>query len=125
MRRVDGDRLIALGLEGIHDKGPFEGHAAALAHLLDRLDFAVGQCAGVMQKAADQRRFAVIDMADDGDVEAARAAGAGRLGSVGENFEFSRRFVHGAATYNRRRASARRNLPLHGPSRGQRARPPS
>ena len=33
LRGVDGDVLVALGLEGVHEVGPLEGHAAALGDL--------------------------------------------------------------------------------------------
>src|SRR6266851_2342231 len=66
-RRVDGDALVALDLERVHDEGPFERHAALAARLLERRDLALGQRAGVVQEAADEGRLAVVDMADDGD----------------------------------------------------------
>ena len=81
LRGVDGDALVALGLERVHQERPFERHAALLAHGLDRLELAVGQRAGVVEQAADQRRLAVVDMADDDDREggwlAGRMVGAG------------------------------------------------
>ena len=102
MRRIDGNGLIALGLEGVHDEGPFKGHAAALAHGADRLDLAVGQRAGIVQQATDQGGFAVIDMADDGDIEA--APGGALRSRLVEYVEFAwwfihGRFIHGARTY--------------------------
>jgi hypothetical protein len=51
---VDGDALVALGLEGVHQERPFERHAAPLAHRLDGLVLAVGQGSGVVEQAADQ-----------------------------------------------------------------------
>jgi hypothetical protein len=42
LRGVDGDALVALVLEGIHEEGPLEGHAAPLAHDLDGLELALG-----------------------------------------------------------------------------------
>ena len=93
MRRVDGDRLIALRLEGVHDEGPLEGHAAAFAHLANRFNLAVGKCARIVQQAADQSGFSVINMADDSDIEAACTR---RFFAIGENIEFARWFVHGA-----------------------------
>jgi hypothetical protein len=44
-----------------------ERHAAPRAHGFEHLELAVGQAAGLMQKAADQRRLAVIDVTDDDD----------------------------------------------------------
>ena len=41
------------------------------------LELAVGQGAGIVQQAADQRRFAVIDMADDDDAQQRPRAAAG------------------------------------------------
>ena len=53
----------------VHQEGPFERHAAPLAHRLDGLELAVGQRAGVVDQPADQRRLAVVDMADDDDAQ--------------------------------------------------------
>ena len=64
---VDGDALVALGLQRIEQERPFERHAAPLAHALDGLELAVGQRARVVHQPADQGRLAVIDMADDDD----------------------------------------------------------
>ncbi len=69
LRGIDGDALVALRLEGIHQEGPFEGHAAALAHGLDGVELAVGERARVVEQAADQGGLAVIDMADDDDAQ--------------------------------------------------------
>ncbi len=67
LRRVDGDALVALGLEGIQQERPFQRTAALVAGGLEFGELAFGQAAGVMQQAADQGRLAVIDMADDGE----------------------------------------------------------
>ena len=67
LRGVDGDALIALGLQRVHQEGPFERHAAPLGHRLDRLELAFGQRARVVEQPADQGRLAVIDVADDDD----------------------------------------------------------
>ncbi len=67
LRGVDGDALVALGLQRIEQERPFERHAAPRADRLQHLQLAVGQAAGLVQQAPDQRRFAVIDMADDDD----------------------------------------------------------
>jgi hypothetical protein len=75
LRGVDGDTLVALGLQGIEQERPFERHAAAGACRLQRLELAVGEAAGLEQQASHQRRLAVIDMADDDDAnQRARAA---------------------------------------------------
>ena len=63
--RVDGDALIAFGLEGVEQEGPFERAAALIAGSLKFGKLAFRQAAGVMEQAADQCGFAVIDMADD------------------------------------------------------------
>ena len=42
---------------------------------LDRLELAVGQGAGVVDQPADQGRLAVVDVADDDDLELAGLAG--------------------------------------------------
>ena len=75
LRGVDGHALIALGLERVHQERPLERHAAPLAHRLDRLELALGQGAGVVEQPADQGRLAVVDVADDDDLE----LGTGRL----------------------------------------------
>ena len=77
LRGVDGDALVALGLQRIQQERPFERHAAPRADRLQHFQLAVGQAAGLVQQAADQRRLAVIDMADDDDADL-RARGAVR-----------------------------------------------
>ncbi len=69
MAHVDGDALVALGLEGVGDERPFERHAALAAGFLQRLDLALGQGVGLVQQPADQGRLAVVDMADDDDAK--------------------------------------------------------
>jgi hypothetical protein len=69
LRGVNGDVLVALGLEGVHEVGPFEGHAAALGHGLQLFQFAFGQRAGVVKEPADKRGFAMVNVADDDDFE--------------------------------------------------------
>ena len=66
---VDGDTLVALGLESVGHEGPFEGHAAALAHRLDRLDLALGKGTRLVEEAAHEGRFAVIDVPDDDETQ--------------------------------------------------------
>ncbi len=65
LRRVDGDTLVALGLQTVHQERPLERHAAALAHRFDSLELAFRQHARVVEQAPDEGRFAVIDMTDD------------------------------------------------------------
>ena len=74
---VDGDALVALGLQCIEQERPFERHAAPGADRLQHFELALGQAAGFVQQAADQGRLAVIDMADDDDADL-RARGAVR-----------------------------------------------
>ncbi len=69
LRGVDGDALVALGLQRIEQERPFERHAAPRADGLQHLQLAVGQAAGFVQQAADQRGLAVVDMADDDDAD--------------------------------------------------------
>ncbi len=66
---VDRHPLVALGLQRVHQEGPFERHAAPLADRLDRLELALGQGPRVVEQPADQRRLAVIDVAHDHDLE--------------------------------------------------------
>ena len=74
---IDGDALIALGLQRVEQERPFERHAAPRADRLERVELAVGQVAGLVQQAADQGRLAVIDVADDDDAnESARGSAA-------------------------------------------------
>ena len=75
LRGVDGDALVALGLQRVQQERPFERHAAPRADGLQHFELAVGQAAGLVQQPADQRRLAVIDMADDDDADL-RAGGA-------------------------------------------------
>ena len=81
---VDGDALIALGLQGVEQERPLERHAAARAHGLERVELAVRKAFHFVQQAADQGRFAVIDMADDDDAhQGARASGRDRVELTG------------------------------------------
>ena len=116
--RVDGDRLVALGLEGVEHEGPFDRHAAARRDRLELLELARRQRAGVVQQAADERRLAVVDVADDDDFERRlerRARGAAGTFSAA---------AHGpvAPTCSPRRAGARRRPRARGPWPGRRAR---
>ncbi len=53
-------------------KAHSNGMPRRFAHFGNRLDLAGGQRIGIVQQAADQRRLAVIDMADDGDFRRSR-----------------------------------------------------
>src|SRR5262249_21694290 len=66
---VDGDALVALRLERIHEEGPLERHPAPRAHRLDGLELAFGQRAGLVEQPADQRRLSMVDMPGDDDPE--------------------------------------------------------
>src|SRR6185312_12589265 len=69
LRGVDGDALVALGLQRIEQERPFERHAAPRADRLQHLQLAFGQAAGLVQQASDQGGFTVVDMADDDDAD--------------------------------------------------------
>lgn len=69
LRGVDGDALVALGLQRIEQERPFERHAAPRADGFEHLELAFGQAAGLVQETADQRRLAMVDMADDDDAD--------------------------------------------------------
>ena len=55
-------RIAALGLQGIEQERPLERHAAACTHGLDGVELAVRERACIVNKSADQRRLAVIDV---------------------------------------------------------------
>ena len=67
LRGVDRDVLVALGLQRVHEVGPLKGHAAPLGNLLQLLELAFRQRAGVVKQAADKGGFAVVHVADDDD----------------------------------------------------------
>ena len=77
LRGVDGDALVALGLQRVEQERPFERHAPPRADGFEHFKLAFRQAAGLMQQPADQGRFAVVDMADDDNVNL-RARGAVR-----------------------------------------------
>ena len=79
LRGVDGDALVALGLQRVEQERPFERHAASRADGLEHFELALGQAAGLVQQASDQRGLAVVDMADDDDANL-RSRGAVRHG---------------------------------------------
>ena len=95
---VDGDALIALGLQRVEQERPFKRHAAPGADGLQVFQFAFGQAAGFVQQASDQGGFAVIDMADDDDAHQRTlkercCAGIGKMN------------VHGSLTFREGRRS--------------------
>ncbi len=66
LRGVNGDVLVALGLEGVHEVGPFKGHAAPLG----RLSAIAPSCPSGSEpvscnKPADKGGFAMVHVADD------------------------------------------------------------
>src|SRR3984957_5329097 len=69
LRGVDGDALVALGLQRTQQERPFERHAAPRADGFQHFELALRQAAGLVQQAPDQGRLAVIDMADDDDAD--------------------------------------------------------
>ena len=69
LRGVDGDALVALSLQRVQQERPFERHAAPCADGFEHFQLAIGQAAGLVQQPSDQRRFAVVDMADDDDAD--------------------------------------------------------
>ena len=92
LRGVDGDALVALGLQRVEQERPFKRHAAPRADRFQHFQLALGQAAGLVQQASDQRRLAVVDMTDDDDVDLRprRAVGRCRQGGGDDH-------VHGSA----------------------------
>ena len=66
---IDGDALIALRLERIQQERPLHTLAAAFGDGANLLDLAFRQRPGFIQQAADEGRFAVVDMADDDQLQ--------------------------------------------------------
>ena len=66
IRHVDGDALLALGLQAVDQQGEighFAGGAPAAAVVRDGRELVVEHLARVVQQAADQRALAVVDRA--------------------------------------------------------------
>ena len=66
IRHVDGDALLALGLQAVDEQseiGHFARRAPAAAVVRDGRELVVEHLAGVVQQAADQRALAVVDAA--------------------------------------------------------------
>ncbi len=66
-RRVDRDGLIAFVLQRVERERPLGREATPPAARDDLRDACGRQRAGVVQQAADQRRLAVIDVAENDD----------------------------------------------------------
>ena len=63
---VDGDALLALGLQTIHQKREIDvvaGGAVLLGIAFERRQMVLEQQLAVVEQPADQRRFAVVDAA--------------------------------------------------------------
>ena len=69
MGLVDGDCLVLLGLEGIQDERQLKGHVALVPHRLDGFDLVLRWGARVVKQAANQSRFAVIGVTNEGDAQ--------------------------------------------------------
>ena len=67
LRGVDGDALVAFGLQRIQEERPFERHAPPCADGFQHFELAFGQAAGFVQQTSDQCRLAVVDMTDNDD----------------------------------------------------------
>ena len=65
LARIDGDVLVALGLQRVHQIGELERNASALCDGDELFVFAFGKRAGVVKQTADERRFAVVDVSHD------------------------------------------------------------
>ena len=67
---VDGDTLLALGLQPVHQQGEIEpGFAAAAGILGESGELVVRDHAGIVQQAADQGGFAVVHAAAGEEAE--------------------------------------------------------
>ena len=67
-RRVDGDPLRALVLQGVEEEGVFKRLSRAAAEFADAFDLAVGEGVRVGEEAPDDGALAVVHMARDDDV---------------------------------------------------------
>ena len=66
-RRVDGDRLIALDLKRIEQKGNLKRNVTPARSGFEFGNFPIGKVARIEQRARDERRLAVIDMSGEND----------------------------------------------------------
>ena len=86
---IDGDALLALGLETVHEEGEVDLGAlgAVLARIaLQRRHLIVEDLLGVVQEAADQGRLAVIDGAAGDEAQHFLALVSGEEAVVAEGF---------------------------------------
>ena len=125
LRGVDGDALVALGLQRIEQERPFERHAAPGADRLEHFELALGQAAGLVQQAPDQRRLAVIDMADDDDANL-RTRGAVRRRRYRCGNDHVHRNTRALVSFrdSPRPAAARKRLRFRDRARGRRVPAP-
>ena len=83
---VDGDALLALGLEPVDEQGEIDvlaGRAVAPRILLERRQLVLEDQLGIIEEAADQGRLAVIDRAAGEEAQQALFA---RLQQLGEGW---------------------------------------
>src|SRR5437879_3728316 len=66
---IDCDVLVSLGLERIHQVGPFKRDSAALGNFLELLELSLGQGAGVMEQSADESRFPMVHVTNNDNLE--------------------------------------------------------
>src|SRR5689334_2562652 len=71
-RRIDGDGLVAFRLQRVERERPFERDAASLARLPQFIDFAAPQRVRLVQQPPDEGRFAMVDVADDDELDSRR-----------------------------------------------------
>ena len=79
---VDGDALLALGLEPVEQQGEVDavvGRAEAARIVLQRLDLVLEQAGGVVDQPADQGRLAVVDRAAGEEAQLAAQAERQRI----------------------------------------------
>jgi hypothetical protein len=69
LSRVDGDVLVTLGLERVHEIGPLEWNAPTFGHQAELFQFPLRKGAGVVEQPAHEGGLAVVDVADDDDLE--------------------------------------------------------
>ena len=75
---IDRYSLVALRLQGVKQIGPLDALAALPGNLFERLYFLGRDRIGVVQQAADQGGFAMVDVADDDDPQDLTLAGGFR-----------------------------------------------
>ncbi|OIQ70380.1 hypothetical protein GALL_480090 [mine drainage metagenome] len=125
LRGVDGDALVALGLQRVEQERPFEWHAPPRADGFEHFEFAFRQAACLMQETSDQCRLAVIDMTDDDDAHLRARGAVWRCRQRGGDG-----YVHCCAQPiisvrdSRRHAAARKHLRFRDPARVPRAPAP-